>query len=924
MLISTFRTAKDNQPVSGDAPWEIIARSLGDVRETACTLATCTRSGDSKKGIKPCPHKDGMAWSPAHWPDGAKRAKATVISVSALVVDLDHLPPHVLPDVLARVQHLEHVAHGSHSDRPDDRCVRLVITISRPVLNSEWSRFWRGALTQLNLPADTQTCDSSRLYFLPSRPKDATSLDGIDGSGFLFYHQPGVPLDVDAVLAAAPPEPVAEPGDLDDFEIPDFHGAPPVEQLEAAIEALGRAWPSRRRNEAHLALMGGLARAGWPAELIANFCAGVAELQQRGNSDLPKRFRDATATVEKLLSGTNVVGWTRLRNILDEQGMPGEAAILEARRALGFPDPVPTPDPTFVAAITALAPKVEAPKPPPAVAITGDLKAAQKRLARSTKGAAQTDAELLQRVLRSEIFTNEDEIGMAAVAVARYAPPGTSPEQVRAVLLPCLSGTYLPHADELVAGAMQTAATTPPPTSRRGGGGNAGPEVIRDPSQFEVNPKTEKPDATSQHNMRLALHKLEVTFKFDLFANREIMIREGVESIVEDHHIDGLAFECEENFGFYPNIDKFFRFCAKIARERSFHPVVDYLDTLAPWDGVPRVETWLIDLAGAPDTAYVRAVSRLILVAAVRRVRKPGCKFDEMLILETPEQGRGKSMGLKALCPNPKWFTDDFMMHQDTKRMLEMTDGKWIVEAGELKGMSQGDHNAMKQYLSRGTDEARMAYGRKTRRADRQFVIIGTTNDEQYLKDLRNRRYWPVRVVEFNVEKLIETRDQLWAEALALDIAHPEESFIRLDPSLYGDASTEQDKRRIDDPFEVALDEVLGDVVGILNVKDAYKICGYADKLPNKSDAMAIANALRRVGFERMESRMVNGTRGTYYARSAPGHQGGADRNTVITIVGTGSEWRVKMMTGGPVPAAPSPALPFLPGAAPHGPKPVN
>lgn len=66
--------------------------------------------------------------------------------------------------------------------------------------------------------------------------------------------------------------------------------------------------------------------------------------------------------------------------------------------------------------------------------------------------------------------------------------------------------------------------------------------------------------------------------------------------------------------------------------------MLDYLDSLT-WDGVERIDRWLIDYAGAEDTPYVRAVGRLMLLAAVRRVRHPGTKFDEMVVLELANSG---------------------------------------------------------------------------------------------------------------------------------------------------------------------------------------------------------------------------------------------------------------------------------------------
>lgn len=56
----------------------------------------------------------------------------------------------------------------------------------------------------------------------------------------------------------------------------------------------------------------------------------------------------------------------------------------------------------------------------------------------------------------------------------------------------------------------------------------------------------------------------------------------------------------------------------KVADDRSYHPIREYLDALPEWDGVPRVDTLLIDYLGAEDNEYVRAVTRKTLCAGCR------------------------------------------------------------------------------------------------------------------------------------------------------------------------------------------------------------------------------------------------------------------------------------------------------------------
>ena len=59
----------------------------------------------------------------------------------------------------------------------------------------------------------------------------------------------------------------------------------------------------------------------------------------------------------------------------------------------------------------------------------------------------------------------------------------------------------------------------------------------------------------------------------------------------------------------------------KVTDDRSYHPIREYLDALPEWDNVQRVDTLLIDYLGAPDNEYVRAVTRKLLCAAVKRVQ---------------------------------------------------------------------------------------------------------------------------------------------------------------------------------------------------------------------------------------------------------------------------------------------------------------
>src|SRR5262249_41330144 len=149
--------------------------------------------------------------------------------------------------------------------------------------------------------------------------------------------------------------------------------------------------------------------------------------------------------------------------------------------------------------------------------------------------------------------------------------------------------------------------------------------------------------ANSQGNIITALEKLGVRLRYDAFAERALI--EGPEAApcrhFDDAEAEALYLLIDACFGFKPGTDFFFMLCRTEARKYAFHPVRDYLDGLK-WDGVARLDRWLVEYGGADDTEYTRAVGALMLIASVRRIRQPGCKFDEMPVWES-EQGLEKS-----------------------------------------------------------------------------------------------------------------------------------------------------------------------------------------------------------------------------------------------------------------------------------------
>lgn len=360
-------------------------------------------------------------------------------------------------------------------------------------------------------------------------------------------------------------------------------------------------------------------------------------------------------------------------------------------------------------------------------------------------------------------------------------------------------------------------------------------------------------------NVERALDTLDARLTYDEFSERLLLNSE----VVTDIDLSKLKLQCEREFGLQVPTDYFYEVARDLAWQNRFHPVRDYLATLT-WDGIARIDTWLTVAAGCEDTEYTRAVSAIVLTAAVKRALEPGCKYDEMLVLVS-DQGYLKSTMVAALCPRPEWFSDTFPLNIESKELIEATLGKWILEAGDLAGKRKTEIDNLKASLSRQVDgPVRMAYARVPVERRRAFIVIGTTNKHVFLFDSTGgRRFWPadVRTV-CDVRWVAAHRDQLWAEALARVKAG---CSIRLPERLWPAAADEQEKRREIDPWEHGIHEGLlklePGVGGLIRlpVEEAYAMTAVPMSHRDRTFASRVSDIMQRYGFERTNVRNAEG-----------------------------------------------------------------
>jgi predicted P-loop ATPase len=122
----------------------------------------------------------------------------------------------------------------------------------------------------------------------------------------------------------------------------------------------------------------------------------------------------------------------------------------------------------------------------------------------------------------------------------------------------------------------------------------------------------------------------------------------------------------------------------------------------------------------------------------------------------------------------------------------------------------------VKLFATKTVDGARPAYGRSRVDRPRRCIFVATTNEDTYLRDTTgNRRFWPVQVGVIDLAGVRKDRDQLWAEAAAVEAGG--EPLV-IPQELWGDVAAQQQARMELDPWEDVLLSVLGRLIsrGIL------------------------------------------------------------------------------------------------------------
>ena len=206
------------------------------------------------------------------------------------------------------------------------------------------------------------------------------------------------------------------------------------------------------------------------------------------------------------------------------------------------------------------------------------------------------------------------------------------------------------------------------------------------------------------------------------------------------------------------------------ATRNMYCPIRRYLDHCAAhakphedWDRIGEV------FLGNKHKIATTAMQRM-MIGAVARAYNPGCSMSWLPIL-VGAQGVGKSMFSRSLVPTDLFSEITTPLETLMKEQYRLHVA-WLLELPEIDNyFNTRNIENFKNLVTTRVDEVRYPYASLPSKLPRRFVLIGTTNRNQFLVDSTgNRRFVPLEIgAGFQIpwNQLTKERDSLWAAAVA-------------------------------------------------------------------------------------------------------------------------------------------------------------
>lgn len=302
----------------------------------------------------------------------------------------------------------------------------------------------------------------------------------------------------------------------------------------------------------------------------------------------------------------------------------------------------------------------------------------------------------------------------------------------------------------------------------------------------------------------------------------------------------------------------------EVGSRNSYHPVREWLDKQV-WDGKNRLDDYYNSIVLDEVNPMKETMMRKWAISLVGALYHPYFSCEGVLTF-SGEQGQGKTIWVENLLPKEYrnvWNKDAVVIDTRNKDSLIKALKYWIAELGELDAtFKRSDIEALKGFITEKVDEIRSPYERKANRYKRKTVFYATVNDEEFLRDTQNRRFWVLGVKKFN-HGLVDP-GQFWAQIKSMYMSVRDKIGSAEDREQYNEygwfmspderkqMEPLQERYKSIDPIEELMAKFLelpDEGTEFLSCTEILQQCSYGT--PNRSATNIASKWLKKKGYER-------------------------------------------------------------------------
>lgn len=192
-----------------------------------------------------------------------------------------------------------------------------------------------------------------------------------------------------------------------------------------------------------------------------------------------------------------------------------------------------------------------------------------------------------------------------------------------------------------------------------------------------------------------------------------------------------------------------------------------------------------------------------------------------------------------------------------------------MAELMEMDALSKAGAQRIKAFITTRVDSYRPAYERVAADYPRVAVFIGTINPSdaasQFREEDENTRFLPVVVSEYNADGFLSVREQLFAEAKAFLLQHPEDWWVAPDDVRWKAAEVRSERTAQDPWIEKIENFLIGK--GEVTIPEVLEMLEIPTERWTRSMTTRVGSAINRLGWRVRRSDYTTGRRIRIYSK---------------------------------------------------------